>query len=72
MDRRHFLKGAAAAAAGAAVGSPFDALAKRFARGRGLPRRPRRQPDYGPLAPAIDRSTGLPLLALPQGFSYPS
>ncbi|KGE51801.1 hypothetical protein GW15_0212155 [Xanthomonas axonopodis pv. vasculorum] len=27
---------------------------------------------YGPLAPVADQSTGLPLLQLPQGFSYRS
>lgn len=52
------------------MASPFDALAKRFSRGRGLPRRPRRRLGYGPLAPARDLETGLPLLALPPGFSY--
>jgi secreted PhoX family phosphatase len=65
MDRRTFLKGIAAAAASGAVVSPFQALAHPRAG-----RRRRRRPDYGPLRPTLDRTTGLPLLALPEGFSY--
>jgi uncharacterized protein len=29
-------------------------------------------PDYGPLAPVNDQTTGLPLLSLPEGFTYQS
>jgi len=62
MQRRSFLK-SAAVAAGASV--PFTAFverveAKKKAEGVG----------YGPLVPALDETTGLPLLALPEGFRY--
>jgi uncharacterized protein len=61
MDRRAFLKSAATAAATA----PFTAfIARLHAKGR---------PEgvgYGPLAPVADETTGLPLLALPEGFRY--
>lgn len=67
MDRRSFLKGIAATAAGGAVASPFAALARQ---GAGERNHRARRSDYGPLAPALDRTTGLPLLALPKGFSY--
>jgi secreted PhoX family phosphatase len=62
MQRRSFLK-SAAVAAGASV--PFSALverveAKKSPKGVG----------YGPLVPALDETTGLPLLSLPEGFRY--
>ena len=62
MDRRTFLK-ATAATATAAI--PFAALnmrvtAKRKPRGGG----------YGQIAPVLDETTGLPLIALPAGFRY--
>ncbi len=66
MERRIFLKGVAATALGCAIGSPFDALANPGSR-----RRPGHS-DYGSLAPVRDLTTGLPLLALPEGFSYRS
>lgn len=71
MDRRTFLKGVAVAAAGGGIVSPFEALAHRGRRRRRR-RRGRRRPDYGPLAPVLDQTTGLPLLALPRGFTYRS
>lgn len=67
MDRRSFLKSAAAAAAAV----PFHAL---LARAEGLSRvgsaRVLRTPGYGPLIDAVDGTTGLPLLKLPEGFRY--
>src|SRR5688572_25436251 len=69
MDRRSFLKSAAAAAAVV----PLHALVARtelLAQGgsiRGL-----RTAGYGPLVEAIDEATGLPLLKLPEGFRYVS
>lgn len=71
VARRHFLGGAAAAAAGAAVGvNPFAALAVSAAGGR----RPRQaglgEGGYGPLSPVADRRDGVERLALPAGFSY--
>ena len=67
MDRRTFLRGIAAAAAGGVVASPFEALAHDRGRRR---RRHGGRSDYGPLSPTPDRTTGWPLLALPEGFSY--
>jgi secreted PhoX family phosphatase len=67
MDRRSFLKSAAAAAAAV----PFHAL---LARAEGLPQaaaaRALRTGGYGPLVDALDGATGLPLLKLPEGFRY--
>ena len=68
MNRRLFLTGAAAAAAT----GPLTAFMQRAEAWPGP--RPRRSDaaGYGPLAPAADQTTGLPLLALPAGFSYVS
>jgi secreted PhoX family phosphatase len=70
FDRRQFLARGAVAAGALTVANPFDAL---LARGPQHPRRGRGpSPDYGPLEPAIDEATGLPLLMLPRGFRYVS
>jgi secreted PhoX family phosphatase len=66
FDRRSFLRGAALA--GIAVATPFQALASHDGRGR----RREPSPDYGPLVPVNDETTGLPLLLLPAGFRYVS
>jgi secreted PhoX family phosphatase len=58
-DRRSFLRDAALA--GIAAVTPFEALARRGS-----------NPDYGPLEPVRDDTTGLPLLLLPSGFRYRS
>lgn len=72
MDRRGFLRGTAAAGA---IGGPFAALVARSAQAavveNGLQVEPIASP-YGPIAPAQDLTTGLPLLKLPAGFSYSS
>jgi secreted PhoX family phosphatase len=60
-----------AALTGLTVATPLQALAARAQEGAALPRR-RRRPDYGPLYPVADETTGLPLLHLPQGFRYVS
>lgn len=65
--RRRFLRQAALAGLGAAA--PFEALAERLAHAASG-RRDARDPAYGPLAPADDETTGLPLLLLPAGFRY--
>jgi secreted PhoX family phosphatase len=70
MSRRGFLRGAAAAAAGAATFAPFDALAARTA--RAAVSKKAFSVDYGPLFPAVDQTTGLELLQLPRGFEYMS
>ena len=68
LDRRQFLTRGALAAGIMTVAAPFDALLARgpqhVRRGRGP------SPDYGPLQPAIDETTGLPLLLLPEDFRY--
>jgi secreted PhoX family phosphatase len=64
MDRRSFLKSAAVTAAAAV---PFSALVARV--------EAKVKPfggGYGPLTPVVDQTTGLPLLHLPEGFSYVS
>jgi secreted PhoX family phosphatase len=63
MDRRSFLKGTA----GAAAVIPFSAFLNR-AEANGWQRPV--TPGYGPLVPTPDQTTGLPLLHLPEGFSY--
>lgn len=65
-SRRGFLR-LAAAAAGATVGAPLEALARR-ARDGALAI----AEGFGPLAPVPDETTGLPLLELPRGFRYHS
>jgi uncharacterized protein len=75
-DRRRFLRGGAAlAAAGVAVSLPGRAAAAPLEAlsGRTSVRQPLRRncsPDYGPLYPVKDQTTGLPLLELPRGFEY--
>jgi secreted PhoX family phosphatase len=67
MNRRSFLKTAAAAAASV----PFHALAARAdARVGGTATGALRATRYGPLIEALDETTGLPLLKLPEGFRY--
>jgi uncharacterized protein len=71
VDRRTFLKQSAILAAGsiAATAGPFAALTARVANaapkaaGGG---------DYGPLVPAVDKTTGEVFLWLPSGFEYRS
>jgi secreted PhoX family phosphatase len=69
---RRALLGGAAAVAGAAALAPLDALAARAAHAAPQDRAARRphSPDYGPLSPVRDQTTGLPLLLLPKGFEY--
>ena len=64
MDRRSFLK---SAAVGAAAAVPFTAFIQRA--------EAKKRPTgvgYGPLFPTNDQTTGLPLLHLPEGFTYVS
>lgn len=72
LARRQVIKGTAAAMAAGAMGS-LGGLYARQAQAAGAPVQlePVASP-YGPLAPVADRSTGLPLLQLPRGFSYAS
>jgi len=63
--RRQFLKHAALLGS-AAVTVPLEALLQSAAAGRLAPD----DRGYGPLLPANDETTGLPLLQLPEGFRY--
>jgi uncharacterized protein len=67
LDRRSFLA-RSAFAAGIGIAGPFAPMIARaqshVRRGRGP------SPDYGPLQPAMDETTGLPLLQLPADFRY--
>ena len=69
MDRRAFLKNAALTATAAV---PFTAFMQRAATAQGHPGGVRRghTAGYGPLFETLDHTTGLPLLALPEGFRY--
>lgn len=64
--RRLFLRNGALVAAGATLA--FHPIGRTLARvGQPVSRL---HPGYGPLSPVRDLTTGLPLLALPAGFSY--
>jgi secreted PhoX family phosphatase len=67
--RRAFLW-RSAALTGLTVAGPLQALEARAQAGAAAAAR--RRPDYGPLYPTPDGTTGLPLLHLPQGFRYVS
>jgi uncharacterized protein len=68
VGRRSFLARSAMATSAVGLGGMFSAL---VARGPQHPRNGRGpSPDYGPLEPAIDETTGLPLLLLPNAFRY--
>lgn len=58
VNRRDFMKGGFAGAAALSMGSLASHKALAFG------------PDYGPLSPVLDGSTGLPLIQLPAGFKY--
>ena len=68
MDRRSFIKGAGTIAGVAAI--PLSALVARAQdqSPRGVARG--HTAGYGPLFPTPDRTTGLDLITLPQGFKY--
>jgi secreted PhoX family phosphatase len=69
MDRRSFLKSAAVTASAAV---PFTAFIARGAHAQDHKGGVRRghTAGYGPLFPALDQTTGLPLIMLPEGFKY--
>lgn len=68
LSRRRFMQNSAAAGA---AGLAFSSLAARAATGKGFGYgHASYSPDYGPLKPVADRTTGLHLLALPEGFEY--
>jgi secreted PhoX family phosphatase len=68
MDRRSFLRGAAAGAAAI----PFTAFSARAQESPKPGVRRGHTEGYGPLFETLDETTGLPLLDLPRGFHYVS
>ncbi len=78
IDRRAFLKSAAAGTGGLALAGTLHAFTASTAgaapadgRGHGHGRGGRRRNrDYGPLSPVADHTTGQEILALPAGFEY--
>lgn len=64
MDRRSFIRGGIAGATSIA----FAAFLARRADAAELPY----SDHYGPVAPVLDTTTGLPLISLPAGFTYRS
>jgi uncharacterized protein len=72
VDRRSFLKSAAAGSGALALAGPLQAFAARAA--GAAPEDGGRHgggnPSYGPIAPVADNTTGQELLALPAGFQY--
>jgi uncharacterized protein len=68
LDRRTFIKSAAAGAGGLALSGPLQAFAAQSA--GAAPVRGSGADSYGPIAPAVDHTTGQELLALPEGFEY--
>ena len=69
VARRGFLRGGLTAAAAVAALGPLEALSARTAGAAPMAKLPS-SPDYGPLYPVKDQTTGLELLRLPKGFEY--
>jgi uncharacterized protein len=69
--RRRLLQGSGALAAASLVGT-LGALHSRRAQAAGGKQMLPGVSPYGPIAPVADLATGLPLLQLPEGFSYVS
>jgi secreted PhoX family phosphatase len=70
VDRRSFLKSAAAGSGALALAGPLQAFAARAAGATPEEGRHGGNATYGPIAPVVDNTTGLELLALPAGFQY--
>jgi uncharacterized protein len=68
-DRRAFLRTGLAAATSLVALGTFEALGARTAGAAPMSKR-EESPDYGPLYPVKDETTGLELLKLPKGFEY--
>ncbi|HEV8695149.1 MAG TPA: alkaline phosphatase PhoX [Lysobacter sp.] len=72
LSRRQVLKGSAAAMAMGAIGSLGALYSRQAHAATGSTWSAPIPSPYGALAPVADQTTGLPLLLLPQGFSYSS
>ncbi len=70
LDRRAFIAGAGKTALAIGLAPLLQACSDSSNSGNRLSQEP--ATSYGPLAPVADGTTGLPLLQLPQGFSYHS
>jgi secreted PhoX family phosphatase len=70
-SRRGFLKGSASLAAGSFVAT-LQALQMRNAHAQAIGSASLVASPYGPVAPVLDLTTHLPLLQLPEGFTYRS
>ena len=78
IDRRAFLKSAAAGTGGLALAGPLQAFGANAAGASPVDGRGRgdghghggRNRDYGPISPVADHTTGQEILALPAGFEY--
>jgi uncharacterized protein len=68
LTRRAFLRSSGGTVGAVVLAGPLVGLHRQQAAGA----RPRPEQGYGPLVATRDRTTGLPLLRLPQGFSYQS
>lgn len=68
-DRRRFLEVSALVGGGVVLASQFDGLFTHIAHASGTQLAPN---PYGELLPTLDQTTRLPLLRLPQGFTYHS
>src|SRR4051812_10448597 len=65
-SRRSFLRSSAALLGAAAFAGPLETFAARLKAGE----KARQFTDFGKLAPVRDKTTGLPLIQLPEGFEY--
>lgn len=68
-DRRRFRDGSPMSGSSLVAPGPLEALAARTVDAAPMARLTA-SPDYGPLSPAKDHTTGLDLLMLPRGFEY--
>ena len=65
-SRRSFLQSTSALLGAAAFTAPFESFAARLRAAE----KARHATDFGKLAPVKDKTTGLPLIQLPDGFEY--
>src|SRR5207244_1662350 len=66
QSRRSFLQSTTALLGATAFAGPFESFAARLR----ADEKARHAADFGKLAPVKDKTTGLPLIQLPEGFEY--